>query len=175
MPAETIPDANAIPVIDLGPYLAGEPGALDHAAAELRHALTEIGFYTIVNHGVPSALVHEVYRQVARFHARPLGEKLKIKLDKHNVGYRNPLPKAVLCQRRRENVSAGRSKTASRMDAKRPHGEALLRDKMDEKVFCLTGECSRDVEPASPSVLPLPQLILRPAPAPLLNFKINAY
>ena len=87
MPAETTPDANAIPVIDLGPYLAGEPGALDHAAAELRHALTEIGFYTIVNHGVPSTLVHEVYRQVARFHAQPLGEKLKIKLDKHNVGY----------------------------------------------------------------------------------------
>ena len=82
-----MPDANAIPVIDLGPYLAGEPGALDRAAAELRHALTEIGFYTIVNHGVPSALVHEVYRQVARFHARPLEEKLRIKLDKHNVGY----------------------------------------------------------------------------------------
>src|SRR5580693_9367635 len=82
-----MPDANAIPVIDLGPYLAGEPGGLDHAAVELRHALTEIGFYTIVNHGVPSALVHEVYRQVARFHARPLEEKLKIKLDKHNVGY----------------------------------------------------------------------------------------
>ena len=82
-----MPDANAIPVIDLGPYLAGEPGALDGAAAELHHALTEIGFYSIVNHGVPSALVHEVYRQVARFHARPLDEKLTIKLDKHNVGY----------------------------------------------------------------------------------------
>src|ERR1700756_4527991 len=67
-----MPDANALPVIDLGPYLAGEPGALDHAAAELRHALTETGFYTIVNHGVPSTLVHEVYRQVARFHAQPL-------------------------------------------------------------------------------------------------------
>jgi hypothetical protein len=39
------------------------------------------------------------------------------------------------CQRRRENVSAGRSKTASRMDAKRPHGEALLHDKQDEKVL----------------------------------------
>jgi isopenicillin N synthase-like dioxygenase len=76
-----MPDANAIPVIDLGPCLAGEPGALDHAAAELRK--TEIGFYTIVNHGVPSALVQEVYRQVARFHARPLDEKLKIKLDQH--------------------------------------------------------------------------------------------
>jgi isopenicillin N synthase-like dioxygenase len=82
-----MPDADAIPVIDLGPYLADQPGALDHAAAELRHALTEIGFYSIVNHGVPSALVHEVYRQVARFHARPLDEKLKIKLDKHNVPF----------------------------------------------------------------------------------------
>src|SRR5215472_3483638 len=82
-----MPDANAIPIIDLGPYLAGEPGALDHAAAELGHALTEIGFYTIVNHGVPSALVHRVYREVARFHARPLDEKLNIKLDQHNVGY----------------------------------------------------------------------------------------
>ena len=82
-----MPDANAIPVIDLGPYLAGEPGALDRAAAALSHALTEIGFYMIVNHRVPAALVHEVYRQVARFHARPLDEKLRIKLDKHNVGY----------------------------------------------------------------------------------------
>src|SRR5205814_3368326 len=85
--AEPLPDAYAIPVIDLGPWLGDEPGALDRAAVELRHALTEIGFYSIVNHGVPSALVEVVYRQVARFHARPLGEKLKIKLDKHNVGY----------------------------------------------------------------------------------------
>src|SRR6201987_3055162 len=81
-----MPDADVIPVIDLGPYFAGEAGALDRAASELRHALTEIGFYTIVNHGVPSALVHEVYRQVARFHTRPLDEKLKIKRHKHNVG-----------------------------------------------------------------------------------------
>ena len=51
-----MPDANAIPVIDLGPYLAGEPRALDRAAAELRYALTEIGFYTIINHGVSATL-----------------------------------------------------------------------------------------------------------------------
>jgi hypothetical protein len=30
-----------------------------------------------------------------------------------------------VCQRRRENVSAGRSKTASRRDAKCPHGKAF--------------------------------------------------
>ena len=41
-----------IPVIDLGPYLAGQPGALERTARELHFALTEIGFYFIVNHGV---------------------------------------------------------------------------------------------------------------------------
>lgn len=80
-------DDIAVPIIDIGPFLAGEPGALDRTAGELRRALTDIGFYSIVNHGVPAALVREVYRQVARFHALPLDVKLKIKLDRHNVGY----------------------------------------------------------------------------------------
>jgi len=61
-----------IPVIDLGPYLAGAPGAIDRTAGELQFALTEIGFYFIVNHGVPSGQIREVFRQVARFHAQPL-------------------------------------------------------------------------------------------------------
>ncbi len=76
-----------IPVIDLGPYLAGEPGALDRAAGELRHALTEIGFYFIVNHGVPREQIRDVFEQVRRFHAQPLERKLALKLDKHNTGY----------------------------------------------------------------------------------------
>src|SRR5271163_3000291 len=80
-------DTEIIPVIDLGPYLAGVAGAMERAAAELRFALTEIGFYFIVNHGVPSGLIREGFRQAARFHAQPLERKLEIKLDKHNVGY----------------------------------------------------------------------------------------
>ena len=80
-------DTEIIPVIDLGPYLVGAPGAIDRTAGELRFALTEIGFYFIVNHGVPSGQIREVFRQVARFHAQPLAKKAEIKLDKHNVGY----------------------------------------------------------------------------------------
>ena len=76
-----------IPVIDLGPFLAGEEGALDRTAKELRFALTEIGFYFIVNHGVPSGQIREVFQQAARFHTQPLDTKLAIKLDQHNVGY----------------------------------------------------------------------------------------
>jgi len=39
-----------IPVIDLGPYLSGRPGALAATAAELGRALREVGFFVIVNH-----------------------------------------------------------------------------------------------------------------------------
>ena len=80
-------DPEIIPVIDLGPYLADTPGAIERTARELRFALTEIGFHFIVNHGVPLAQIRDVFRQVARFHAQPLEKKLEIKLDKHNVGY----------------------------------------------------------------------------------------
>lgn len=80
-------DSGVIPVIDLAAYLAGTPGALGRAAEQLRVALTEIGFYFVTGHDVPRELVREAYAQVARFHALPLDRKLRVKLDKHNVGY----------------------------------------------------------------------------------------
>jgi isopenicillin N synthase-like dioxygenase len=79
--------ADGIPAIDLGPYLAGAPGAAERAAEQLRVALTEIGFYYILGHGVPAALVEAVFREAARFHALPLERKLAVGIDRHNVGY----------------------------------------------------------------------------------------
>ena len=76
-----------IPVIDLGPFLAGEPGALDRTAKELRFALTEIGFYFIVNHGVPREKIRGAFDQVKRFHAQPVEKKLELKIDLHSTGY----------------------------------------------------------------------------------------
>lgn len=76
-----------IPVIDLGPYLSGEPRALDRTARDMRFALTEIGFYFIVNHGVPRELIREVFRQAALFHCQPLDKKMELRLDTHNTGY----------------------------------------------------------------------------------------
>jgi isopenicillin N synthase-like dioxygenase len=54
---------------------------------QLRFALTEIGFYYIVNHGVPQPLIRETFDCAARFHALPLDSKMQIRIDKHNVGY----------------------------------------------------------------------------------------
>ena len=45
-----------IPVLDLGPLRAGEPGALERLGAELREAFTEVGFYFVRNHGISQAL-----------------------------------------------------------------------------------------------------------------------
>lgn len=76
-----------IPIIDLGPYLKGEPGALDRSAKELRFALTEVGFYFLINHGVPREQIASVFEQVRRFHAQPMEKKLALKLNHHNTGY----------------------------------------------------------------------------------------
>ena len=76
-----------IPVIDLGPYLAGEPGARDRTARELHFALTEIGFYFIVNHGISGEKIRRVFDEVKRFHAQPLDKKLALKIDEHTTGY----------------------------------------------------------------------------------------
>ena len=47
----------------------------------------------------------------------------------------------------------------------------LLRDKQDEKRIASSANVPETSSVASPSVLPLPQSILRPAPVPLLNPK----
>ena len=57
-----------IPVIDLGAYLAGAPGSLEATAAALRDALEGIGFFIIVNHGVPRDLIAQTFAEAKRFH-----------------------------------------------------------------------------------------------------------
>lgn len=76
-----------IPVLDLAPYLRGEPGALEKLGDELRYALENVGFYFIVNHGVPQSLVDATFEAARRFHAIPMEEKMRLKLDANIRGY----------------------------------------------------------------------------------------
>jgi isopenicillin N synthase-like dioxygenase len=76
-----------IPVIDLGPYLAGVPDALETAAAELRFALEEIGFFILMNHAVPQPLIDQTFAAAKRFHALPLAAKMALRMNEHNNGY----------------------------------------------------------------------------------------
>src|SRR5262245_51203135 len=76
-----------IPILDLGAYLADEPGAERRLTAELRRACEEIGFYFIVNHGVPLGLIERAFAETARFHAQPLPDKMKLLINDHMIGY----------------------------------------------------------------------------------------
>jgi len=76
-----------IPVIDLGGYLAGAPGARERLAAELREALETIGFFILVEHGVPRDLITRTFEQARRFHAQPAAAKLALRMNEHNNGY----------------------------------------------------------------------------------------
>ena len=76
-----------IPVLDLGPYLAGMPGAELRLAAELRRACETVGFYFIIHHGVPQNLIDNAFAQTARFHAQRLADKMALLINDHMIGY----------------------------------------------------------------------------------------
>src|SRR5476651_1458830 len=76
-----------IPLIDVSNFLAGKPGAAEKAAAELCYAFENVGFYYLAGHGVPQSLIDAQYAEAARFHAMPMDEKLKVKVNEHTIGY----------------------------------------------------------------------------------------
>jgi isopenicillin N synthase-like dioxygenase len=76
-----------IPVLDLGPCLASAPGALERTAADLREALEGVGFFLLVNHGVPRALIERTFAEARRFHAQPDEVKMALRMNEHNNGY----------------------------------------------------------------------------------------
>jgi isopenicillin N synthase-like dioxygenase len=76
-----------IPVVDFGPYFAGEPGALESLGQRLRHACENVGFLYAINHGVPQAVIDRGFAASRRFHALPLEAKLRLSLNENNIGY----------------------------------------------------------------------------------------
>jgi isopenicillin N synthase-like dioxygenase len=89
--AEGVKDAAAaaaqIPVIDFGPYFAGEAGALEHVAKEVGHACEHVGFFYAAGHGVDEALIDRAFAAARDFHALPMAEKLALRLNENNIGY----------------------------------------------------------------------------------------
>lgn len=80
-------DPNAVPVLDLGSYLNGDSSAEASLGAALRDAQENVGFYIIVNHGVPQPLIDKAFDAARRFHDQPLESKLALKVNEHNIGY----------------------------------------------------------------------------------------
>src|SRR5262245_49976930 len=88
--ADAPADLEKIPSIDLGPFLAGEPGALDRTAAELREAMERIGFFYIVNHGVQRSVIDGAFQALKDFFGQAAEEKLRVRADGGMTGYLPP-------------------------------------------------------------------------------------
>src|SRR5471030_1584255 len=84
---QTFTGSDEIPIIDVSGVLAGDPAALDSCARQLRYAYEDVGFWFLKGHRVPQTLIDRVFAEVARFHAQPLEERLKLKINEHNIGY----------------------------------------------------------------------------------------
>ena len=79
--------SEAIPIVDVADYLADRPGARIAAARQVHDALTTVGFFVLVGHDVPAALIERTFAEARRFHALPMAAKLALKLNEHNNGY----------------------------------------------------------------------------------------
>jgi isopenicillin N synthase-like dioxygenase len=66
-----------VPVIDIGPFLAGDPEGVARVAAEVGHACEEIGFFQITGHGVPEEFIQSVYDVARAFFDLPEEEKAR--------------------------------------------------------------------------------------------------
>jgi len=70
-----------LPVIDLAPLRQGGEAALAATAREIGAACRGAGFFYVVNHGVPPALIADAFAKSRAFFAAPLQEKLAVSME----------------------------------------------------------------------------------------------
>ena len=79
-----------IPILDIGPYLAGAPGARERLAGEIDRACSQIGFFFIVNHGFDAEVVARSFDAARAFFALPATTKAKLRMNRHQSGWQAP-------------------------------------------------------------------------------------
>ena len=64
-----------LPIIDFSPVANGRPDGLARVADAIHTACTTMGFFYIVNHGVPQGVITEAETVMRRFFDLPVKEK----------------------------------------------------------------------------------------------------
>src|SRR5690349_4825020 len=92
--------ATRIPIVDLAGVRAGNRDALARAGREIRDACTTIGFFYIVNHGVPQAVIDRAEQAAREFFAFPVETKRRAAVNHRHRGF-NALGDATMYQAKR--------------------------------------------------------------------------
>ncbi len=78
--------ADEVPILDLTPLTEG--GDLAPLAKQLRHACVTTGFFYVAKHGIPEAVIDNVFAATKRYFDLPVGERMPHKMDeKYRRGF----------------------------------------------------------------------------------------
>ena len=114
----------SIPVLDMGPYLAGEPGAAEELAANIKFIQETIGFYVVINHGIPQDAVEDAYAALDDFFKLSAEQKLALKFDETSVGFIPPKSTVYVTSKINKNTKQDLNETlvlALERDADHPY------------------------------------------------------
>jgi isopenicillin N synthase-like dioxygenase len=100
-----------IPILDLGPYLSKKPDADKELAQNIRFIQETIGFYVVINHGIPRTVISEAYTALQKFFALSTDEKMKLKFDNTSVGYIAPKSTVYVTSKINENTKQDLNET----------------------------------------------------------------
>ena len=78
---------NRIPLLDIGPFLAAEPGARTALAREIETTCRDTGFLVISGHGIDPGLIDATFAAASGFFDLPEARKLALKVGDLNIGY----------------------------------------------------------------------------------------
>ncbi len=78
---------NPLPLIDVAPVLAGVQDALDSTAEQVREALENVGFFSVVGHGIDWAEIEQMYRWAEKYHDLPAAAKTCHPMTATTMGY----------------------------------------------------------------------------------------
>ncbi len=76
-----------VPAIDVSGFLSGHESAARATAIAIRDALEQVGFFYLMGHGIPSALIDQMYGQARRFHLLPHERKQAVLGSPDVIGY----------------------------------------------------------------------------------------
>jgi isopenicillin N synthase-like dioxygenase len=79
-----------VPIIDAGPLLAGTAAGLSLVGAQIREACERIGFFYVVNHGVPQATIDGAFAAARQFFGQPIEDRLRVRVNPWHRGYMPP-------------------------------------------------------------------------------------
>jgi isopenicillin N synthase-like dioxygenase len=71
--------AREVPIVDIGPFLGGNPVEQSQVSTRVGAALKQVGFFVATNHGLPPAIMETAARQGAAFFDMSVEQKLDVK------------------------------------------------------------------------------------------------